>query len=97
MKIRYAYRNFKKGGNMKMSRPFVFPDPDDRSKNNPAVIVTSEQVIGLYNQYNENGEEVQRVSGTVKDWFTKEAQENQGWDDAKFVGSQCILENKFEK
>ena len=71
MKIRYVYRNFKKGGNMKMSRPFVFPDPDDRSKNNPAVIVTSEQVIGLYNQYNENGEEVQRVSGTVKDWFYK--------------------------
>ena len=51
----------------------------------------------MYNQYNESGEEVQRVSGTVKDWFTKEAQENQGWDDAKFVGSQCILENKFEK
>lgn len=30
-----------------MSRPFVFPDPDDRSKNNPGVIVNSEQVIGL--------------------------------------------------
>lgn len=66
-------------------------------KNNPAVIVTSEQVIGLYNQYNKDGEEVQRVSGNVKDWFLKEAQSNQGWDEAKFVGSQCILENKFEK
>ncbi len=76
-----------------MSRPFVFPDPDDRSKNNPAVIVTSEQVIGLYNQYNENGEEVQRVSGTVKKiGFTKEATRKSGLDDAKFVGSQCILE-----
>lgn len=82
---------------MKMSRPFVFPDPDDRSKNNPAVIVTSEQVIGLYNQYNKHGDEVQKVSSTVKDWFAKEATENQGWDEAKFIGNQCILENHFKQ
>ena len=82
---------------MKMARPFVFPDPDDRSKNNPAVIVISEQVIGLYNQYNNDGAEVQKVTSTVKDWFVDEAQSNQGWDEAKFVGSQCILENKFDK
>lgn len=79
-----------------MSRPYVFPDPDDRSKNNPAVIVTSEQVIGLYNQYNKDGDEVQKVSATVKEWFLTEAA-NQGWDESKFIGSQCILENKFEK
>lgn len=86
---------FPKEVKMKMARPFMFPDPDDRSKNNPAVIVTSEQVIGLYNQYNNDGAEVQKVTSTVKDWFVDEAQSNQGWDDAKFVGSQCILENKF--
>ncbi len=77
-----------------MPRPYVFPDPDDRSKNNPAVIVTSEQVIGLYNQYNKDGDEVQKVSSTVKEWFKGEAK-NQGWDESKFVGNQCILENKF--
>ena len=81
---------------MKMSRPFVFPDPDDRSKNNPGIIATSEQVIGLYNQFNKDGDEIQRVTSTVKDWFLEEAK-NQGWDEAKFVGSQCILENKFLK
>ena len=32
---------FRKEVKMKMARPFVFPDPDDISKNNPAVIVTS--------------------------------------------------------
>lgn len=52
------YHSFQEGGSMRMSRLFVFPDPDDRSKNNPAIIVTSEQVIGLYNQYNKDGEEV---------------------------------------
>lgn len=80
---------------MKMSRPFVFHDPDDRSKNNPGVIVNSEQVIGLYNQYNRDGDDVQKVTNTVKDWFTNEAIKNQGWDEAKFIGNQCILENKL--
>jgi len=51
----------------------------------------------LYNQYNNDGAEVQKVTSTVKDWFVYEAQSNQGWDEAKFVGSQCILENKFDK
>ena len=81
---------------MRMPRPFVFPDPDDRSKNDPGIIVTSEQVIGLYNQFNKDGDEIQRVTSTVKDWFLEESK-NQGWDDAKFVGNQCVLENKFSK
>ena len=81
---------------MKMARPYAFPDPNDRSKNNPAIIVSSEQVIGLYNQLNKEGDEMQRVTPKVQDWFIKEATENQGWDDARFAGSQCILENLFK-
>ena len=88
---------FGKEVNMKMARPYVFPDPDDRSKNNPAVIVSSEQVIGLYNQMNADGDEMQRVTPKVQEWFIKEATENQDWDEARFAGNQCILENKFEK
>ncbi len=79
---------------MKMSK-YVFPDPDDRSKNNPVVIAESDRVLGLYNQMNEDGDEMQRVTDKVKDWFIKEAIEHQGWDEAKFAGGQCILENKF--
>lgn len=78
-----------------MARPYVFPDPDDRSKNDPSIIVTSQQVIGIYNQYNAEGDEMQRVTKKVQDWFLKEAK-NQGWDDATFAGNQCILQNKFE-
>lgn len=78
---------------MNIARPYAFPDPDDRSKNNPAIIVSSEQVIGLYNQFNKDGDDIQRVMPKVQDWFVKEAKENQGWDEAKFVGNQCILEN----
>lgn len=81
---------------MKMSRPFVFPDPDDRSKNDPSTIVTSQQVIGIYNQYNVEGDEMQRVTDKVKEWFLAYSKE-QGWDEATFAGNQCILKNNFSK
>lgn len=73
-----------------------FPDPDDRSKNEPSVIISSQQVIGIYNQYNLDGDEMQRVTDKVKDWFLKYSKE-QGWDEASFTGNQCILKNNFTK
>lgn len=79
----------------KLARPYVFPDPNDRSKNDPSIIVTSQQVIGIYNQYNLD-DEMQRVTQKVQDWFIAEAKA-QGWDEARFVGNQCILQNKFSK
>lgn len=74
-----------------------FPDPNDRTKNDPATIVSSKQVIGIYNQLNKDGNEIQCITSDVKDWFVKEAIDNYGWDEAKFIGNQCILENKFKK
>lgn len=85
-----------KGGTMKMSRPFVLPDPDDRSKNEPCVIVSNQQVVGIYNQYNSDGDEMQKVTDKVKEWFVVYSKE-QGWDEADFAGGQCILKNNFTK
>lgn len=79
-----------------MLRPFVFPDPDDRSKNDPSIIVTSQQVIGIYNQYNSEGDEMQRVTDKVKEWFLAYSKE-QGWDESTFASNQCILKNNFTK
>ena len=42
-----------------MARPFVFPDPNDRSPNDPSVIVSPAQVLGIYKQY--TGERMERV------------------------------------
>ena len=81
---------------MRMLRPFVFPDPDDRSKNDPSIIVTSQQVIGIYNQYNSEGDEMQRVTDKVKEWFLAYSKE-QGWDESTFASNQCILKNNFTK
>lgn len=77
-----------------MARPYVFPDPDDRSKNDPSYIVSSQQVLGLYNQENCEGDEMQKVTKKVQEWFMDRAHQ-EGWDEYSFSGNQCILKNNF--
>lgn len=73
-----------------MARPFVKPDPKDRSVNEPTYLVTTAQVLGLYNQ--DSGEsKKERVVDSVKDWYTEQMCSN-GWKKAVFHGSQCLLE-----
>ena len=77
-----------------MPRPFVFPDPNDCSPNSPSVIVSSTQVLGIYNQH--SGEKMERVTKKVQDWFCEKAK-NYQWDRATFSGNQCILEVQMER
>jgi len=67
---------------------FKFPHPDDRTINNPSTIADSERVLDLYNQ--EHGEERERVTDNVKEWFVDAAREL-GWTDADFHGNSCVL------
>lgn len=78
---------------MKMAK-YVFPDPDDRSKNDPCTIMDNKKVLGLYNQGHPEEEDMQKVMDKVQNWIIDEAK-GQGWDEVKFAGGQCILENKF--
>lgn len=71
-----------------MARPFVVPDPKDRSVNEPTCVISSAQILGLYNQ--ENNEKKERVVDSVKDWYT-DKMKAEGWNDAQFHGSQCVL------
>jgi hypothetical protein len=75
-----------------MPRPFTFPDPDDRSPNNPSTLVSNTQVLGLYKTG--TGEKMQRVTEKVSKWFEDEAKKK-GWSDAKFSGGQCFLTRTF--
>lgn len=77
-----------------MPRKYVFPDPNDRSKNDPCTIVDSKKVLGIYNQEHNDEEDMQKVTQKVQEWFKAKANET-GWDDVRFSGGQCILENKF--
>ena len=81
---------------MKMAGQYVFPDPNDRSKNDPCVIVDNKRVLGIYNQAHPEEENMQKVTDKVQEWFKDEA-ETRGWDNSKFAGGQCILENLFKK
>ena len=75
-------------------RAFVFPDPCDRSYNQPGVIVDQAKVLGLYNQENKQSPKKQFVTKDIRDWFKSEA-ENRGWDEANFIGNQCTLQVDF--
>lgn len=78
---------------MKMAK-YVLPDPNDRSKNDPCIILENKKVLGLYNQSHKEEEDMQKVTPKVEEWLASEATSN-GWDEVKFAGGQCILENKF--
>lgn len=71
-------------------RPHEFPDPRDRSPNSPTVIAKGNKVLSLYNRANP-GDKRERVTEPVREWFLKES-EKEGWNDAKFHGSDCLLE-----
>lgn len=73
-----------------MSRPYLSPDPKDRSPNEPSIIISAAQILGLYNQDPNNKEKRTRVNDTVKDWY-KKAMLEIGWSKVEFSGNQCFL------
>lgn len=88
--LQYHYYSIK-GGNI-MPRPYSFPDPNDRSPNNPSTILSSEQVLGLYKRG--TGEKMEKVTEKVRNWIIDQAKA-MGWDEGFFSGGQCVLTKKF--
>ncbi len=76
-----------------MPRKFVMPDPADRSQNEPAVILSPTQVLGLYNQENTNDKKT-RIVDSVKDTVEKQAK-SAGWDEVESIGNQMLLRKKW--
>ena len=72
-----------------MGRPFEFPDPNDRSVNEPHVKLERREVLGLYNQTNSEIE-AKRVSETVKNWIIEEGKAR-GFSAIDFIGNTAIL------
>lgn len=77
---------------MPKGRPYEFPDPDDRSANEPAIIVKAPHILGLYNQAHPEEQPMIRVAQSVQDWFEQEALKEH-WSSAEFAGNECILRN----
>ena len=70
-------------------RPFEFPDPNDRSVNEPHVKLERREILGLYNQANPDAD-AKNVSDTVKSWLVDEGK-RQGFSSIQFVESTAIL------
>ena len=70
-------------------RPFEFPDPNDRSVNEPHEKLERREILGLSNQANP-GADAKNVSDTVKTWLTDEGK-RRGFNSVQFVESTAIL------
>lgn len=56
----------------------------------------NKKVLCIYNQGHSDDEDMQKVTDKVQDWIREKAEEL-GWDEIKFAGGQCILENHFKQ
>lgn len=82
-------------------RRFVFPRSEERSRASPTVLCPAERVLALFNQ--DSGDEAQRITKKVKEWFFEVAH-HAGWDGVHFVpevqsnhGAGCIMWVGFEE
>lgn len=55
----------------------------------------NKKVLGIYNQGHTDEEDMQKVTDKVQEWI-KDKADKLGWDEVKFAGGQCILENHFK-
>jgi hypothetical protein len=73
-----------------------WPDPSDRSMNDPSVTLTRERILGLHNS--ESGQVAQNITDKILSWTTSRAKE-EGWDDVQIVVEDahhvCVLTKYF--
>jgi hypothetical protein len=72
-----------------MARPYEFPDPNDRSVNNPHQLAEREVILALYNQANA-ANPYTNLSEAVRNWF-ETAAKAQGWASVQFVDQAAVL------
>jgi len=80
---------------MTKGRKFIFPNPNQCTAANPAMLCPAERVLNLYNQA--TAKSAQRIAKSVREWFAKTAQQN-GWAGVHFLpevqskhGAGCVL------
>jgi len=72
-----------------MGRHYDFPDPKDRSVNNPHQLVERDVVLALHNQANPSTTYT-NVAESVRDWFESHAK-SKGWTSVQFVDQTAIM------
>jgi hypothetical protein len=69
--------------------PGAFPNGKDRTPNDPCILLTSLELLKLYN-YNHLDIKEYEVNDIVKQWVN-EAAPGQNWQEIKFYGNQVLL------
>ena len=69
-----------------------FPTADDRTRNDPCVLLTTRQILRIYNKATRKRKAV--VDDEVQSWVMNKASEC-NWYSAKFYGGQCLLSSKI--
>jgi uncharacterized protein (DUF2235 family) len=77
-----------------MARRYEWPDPKDRSPNNPHTLLEREAVIDLYRQGTGN-EDAKNLTEAIKEWFVGEAKER-GWDDVTWADQTAVLKKVWK-
>jgi len=72
-----------------MARRFEWPDPKDRSPNNPHTLLEREAVIDLYRQ-GSSDENAKNLTEAIKTWFVGEAN-SRGWDDVTWADQSAVM------
>ena len=85
-----------------MSKDVIFPFPEDRTINDPAVLLSTKEVLAVYNRYlaicNQHGDQlVDRVTEHVQQYIVELA-DDKGWKSVEFIGAgQCLLKSGIVK
>lgn len=76
-----------------MPRRYEWPDPKDRSPNNPHTLLEREAVLDLYRRAFPR-EDVSYLTDKIKDWFV-EAAKRRGWDDVIWADQAAVLRKEW--
>jgi len=63
----------------------LFPDPKDRTPDNPHILVEAKNVINLFNL--SRYQDADSLTDEIKEWFEEEATV-QGWSKGTWVGNE---------
>jgi hypothetical protein len=76
-----------------MARRYEWPDPKDRSPNQPETLLEREAVIDLYRQ-GTGDESAKYLTESIKRWFEEEAKKR-GWDSVTWVNQKAVLKKTW--
>ena len=71
------------------------PDPDDRSVNEPVIVITTSSILTIFNNEDPHAE-ADIITDNIITWFEERAYDS-GWADVQVYGKQCVMIAKVRR